>query len=55
MGLVVTITFALCLWITWYALGGKSFDGILFALIIIVAAAGTEIVARRLRESERED
>jgi hypothetical protein len=26
-----------------------------FALIIIAAAAGTEIVARRLRGSERED
>jgi len=55
MRLVVIVTFALSLWITWYALGGKSFDGILLALSIIAAAAGVEIVARRIRESARED
>ena len=55
MRLVVIVTFALCLWVTWYGLGGKSFDGILLALSIIAAAAGTEIVVRRLRESARED
>jgi hypothetical protein len=51
MGLVVTITFALCTWITFYALGGKSFDGILLALAIIVAGIGLNVTARRVRES----
>ena len=54
MGLIVTITFALCVWVTYYAVGGKSFDGVLLALGIIVAGIGLNIVSRRLRDSAPE-
>ena len=47
MGFAVAVTFAFCLWIALYAVGVKSFDGFLLALIIIATAAGARILARK--------
>lgn len=55
MGLVVTVTFALCLWIVLTAVGAKSFDGLFLAGIIIAAGAGLKIAAERIRSTSRED
>lgn len=52
MGLVVAATFALCLWIVLTSLGWRSLDGFLLALTIIVAAAGTRIMVRKLADDE---
>lgn len=40
MGLVLTATAALCLWIILWALGIKGFDGILIAAGMVVVAIG---------------
>jgi hypothetical protein len=55
MGLIVTVTFALCLWVVLTAIGGKSFDGLFLALIIIAAGVGLKITAGRIRSTARED
>jgi hypothetical protein len=41
MGLILTATAGLCLWIVLWALGVKGFDGILIAGIMVVLAIGT--------------
>ena len=46
MGIVVATTFALSLWVVLTALGFSSFDGIMLALVIIVAAAGARLLSR---------
>lgn len=50
MGFAVAVTFAFCTWVVLYAIGVKSFDGFLLALIIIVVAAGSRIVSRKFSE-----
>lgn len=47
MGLAFVATAAFCLWIILYALGVKSFDGFLLAMIIIATAAGTKALIAR--------
>jgi hypothetical protein len=46
MGLVIATTFALSLWVILTSLGVSSFDGIMFALVIILLAAGTQLLGR---------
>ena len=41
MGLILTATAGLCLWLVLWALGVKGFDGILIAAIMVVLAIGT--------------
>ena len=45
MGFIATATIALCVWITLWATGTKSFDAFLLALLIITLAAGWRIIA----------
>jgi hypothetical protein len=40
MGLILTATSGLCLWIVLWALDVKGFDGILIAAIMVVLAIG---------------
>jgi hypothetical protein len=44
MGLALTTTFALILWIVLWANGAKSFDGFLVAMIIILLGATVRIL-----------
>ena len=50
MGFAVAVTFAFCTWIVLYAVGLKSFDGFLLALIIIATAAGVRILRQKFSE-----
>jgi len=45
MGLALTTTFAICLWVVLWALGVKGFDGILLALVIVLIGATIRSVA----------
>jgi hypothetical protein len=44
MGLVLGTTFALILWIVLWAIGAKSFDGFVVAMVIILLGATARIV-----------
>lgn len=55
MGLAFLVTAALSLWIVLYAVGVKSFDGFLLALIIIVSAAGTKALMGRFTGPDPRD
>ena len=46
MALAVATTFALSLWVVLTSLGVSAFDGILLALVIILAAAGARLLGR---------
>jgi len=46
MVLVIATTFALSLWVILTSLGVSSFDGIMLALVIILLAAGTQLLGR---------
>ncbi|MCD6726961.1 MAG: hypothetical protein LT070_06945 [Solirubrobacteraceae bacterium] len=54
MALSIVATFATSLWVVLWALGFKSFDGFLVALIIVLVAAGSQILASRLRSVRRD-
>ena len=46
MGLILTVTAGLCVWIVFWALGVKGFDGFLItALMVIIAIAIRNVVA----------
>ena len=45
MGLVLTLTGAMVIWIILWAIGGSGFDGFLAALVIMVIAAGARVFA----------
>jgi hypothetical protein len=45
MGLVLTVTAGLILWIVLWALGAKGFDSFMLAALIIVVGASLKIVA----------
>lgn len=55
MGLVIVATFAACTWIVLAALGAKSFDAFLLALVIILVAAGTRLLSGALPGVRRDD
>lgn len=40
VGLIITGTVGLCIWIVFWALGVSGFDAILIALVIVVIAIG---------------
>jgi hypothetical protein len=44
MGLVVTTTIAFIIWIVLWAIGTKSFDGFMVALVIITLGATVKIL-----------
>jgi hypothetical protein len=45
MGLVLTVTAGLIIWIVLWALGAKGFDSFMLAAVIILAGACMKIVA----------
>jgi hypothetical protein len=45
MGLVLTLIFAMIVWIVLWAIGGSGFDGFLAALVIMLIAAGARVFA----------
>lgn len=48
MGLVLTLTAGLIVWIVLWALGAKGFDAFMLATLIVVLGATLKIVARYL-------
>ena len=44
MGLVLTTTFGLVLWIVLWAIGAKSFDAFLITLVMLIVAAAAHII-----------
>jgi hypothetical protein len=55
MGLVIIATSSACLWIILTALGAKSFDAFLLALVIVLVAAGTRLLRGALPGVSPED
>ncbi len=55
MGLVLVATFSACLWIVLTAVGAKSFDAFLLALVIVLIAAATRMLGSALPSAQRED
>jgi hypothetical protein len=53
MGLAITTTFALCLWVVLWALGIKGFDGILLSIVIVLVAATLKSLMRFLPSTGR--
>ncbi len=45
MGLVLTLTFGLIVWIVLWALGAKGFDAFMIATVIILIGAAVKILA----------
>jgi hypothetical protein len=45
MGLVLTVTVGLILWVVLWALGAKGFDSFMLATLIIVVGASVKIIA----------
>jgi hypothetical protein len=45
MGVVLTLCFAMIVWIILWAIGGSGFDGFLAALLIMLFAAGGKVLA----------
>jgi hypothetical protein len=48
MGMIATITGALCVWIVLWAIGAKSFDGFLLAIVIAIFAVGWRMISANL-------
>ena len=48
MGLIITAALAFSLWIALWAIGAKSLDGFLLALLIILVSAGMRILSGSL-------
>lgn len=55
MGLVLTATFAFTLWISLWAIGAKSFDGFLLALVIVLIGAGVRMLSSALPGNRTRD
>lgn len=45
MGLVLTVTAGLIIWIVLWALGAKGFDSFMLAVLVIVIGASVKLVA----------
>ena len=45
MGVVLTLVFAMIVWIILWAIGGSGFDGFLVALLIMMIAGGAKVLA----------
>jgi hypothetical protein len=45
MGIVLTLAFAMVVWIILWAIGGSGFDDFLVALLIMMLAAGAKVLA----------
>ena len=55
MGLIITAALAFSLWITLWAIGAKTMDGFLLALLIILIGAGVRIVSSSLPGNRTRD
>jgi hypothetical protein len=45
MGLIITLTVGLCLWVVLWALGAKGFDAFMLATVIILVGACVKILS----------
>ncbi|MGZ4200419.1 MAG: hypothetical protein ACXVP1_09560 [Thermoleophilia bacterium] len=48
MGLAAAVTASLCVWIVFWALGAKSFDAFMIAIVIMVLAATVKLLTPHL-------
>lgn len=55
MGLVLTTTFAMILWIVLWALGSKGFDAFLISALVILLGAAGRILSGYLPGSTQRD
>lgn len=55
MGLAITAAFAFALWIALWAIGAKSFDGFLLALVIVLVGAGVRLLSGSLPGNRSRD
>jgi len=53
MGLALTSTLALCLWVVLWALGVKGFDGMLLTIVIVLIGATVRSLAKYLPGAQR--
>lgn len=53
MGLALITALAFCLWIVLWALGVKSFDGIMIVALIVLVAAGLKSLTQFLPGASR--
>lgn len=53
MGLILTTTFALSLWIVLWAIGAKAFDAGMLALVIVLTAQIVRMLVRYLPGNRR--
>jgi hypothetical protein len=52
MGLALTTTLALCLWVALWAVGIKGFDAIMLTAVIVLVAATLKSLAKYLPGAE---
>ena len=55
MGLIITAALAFSLWIALWAIGAKSLDGFLLALVIILVGAGVRMLSGSLPGNRSND
>lgn len=55
MGLAITATFALGLWLALWSIGAKAMDGLLLAIVIVLVAAGIKMLASVLPGNQSRD
>lgn len=53
MGLALTTTLALCLWVVLWSVGVKGFDGILLTVVIVLIGATLKMLTRYLPGAQK--
>ena len=53
MGLALTTTLALCLWVSLWSVGVKGFDGFMLTIVIVLVAATLKMLTRYLPGAEK--
>jgi hypothetical protein len=53
MGLVLTVTFGMCLWVVLWALGVTGFDGFMLAALVVLLGGAGKILASYLPGGSR--
>jgi hypothetical protein len=55
MGLLLTLTFGLILWIVLWALGAKGFDALMITMLLVLIAATARLITPYLPGNRPED
>jgi len=55
MGLVIAVTVAFGAWIVLDAIGAKSFDALMLAILIMLVAGTAHVVAKQLPGNKKQD